>query len=116
MRLLSALLLPLALTACASLSDRTREQLEAPGLEGTRWGLVVTTLDGRELIAINPDERFLPASNTKLFTVAAAFHRLGDMTQSGPRARHIPPPHHGRGRPADALPRRRRRRHADRRA
>ena len=55
-----------------------------PGLEGTRWGLVVMTMDGRELIAIRPDERFMPASNTKLFTVAAAFHRLGDMTQPDP--------------------------------
>ena len=83
MRLLSALLL-FTLSACASLTDRTRESLDQPGLEGTRWGLVVTTLDGRELIAINPDQRFLPASNTKLFTVAAAFHTLGDMTQPDP--------------------------------
>ena len=74
----------LLLSACASLSETARESLERPGLEGTRWGLVVTTLDGRELVAINPDERFVPASNTKLFTVAAAFHRLGDMTQPDP--------------------------------
>jgi D-alanyl-D-alanine carboxypeptidase/D-alanyl-D-alanine-endopeptidase (penicillin-binding protein 4) len=74
----------LLLTACASLSDRARTSLEQPGLEGTRWGLIVTTLDGRELVSINPDERFLPASNTKLFTVAAAFHRLGDLTQPDP--------------------------------
>lgn len=84
MRVLLSLLATLALTACASLSDRARDQLAAPGLEGTRWGLVVTTLDGRELIAINPDQRFLPGSNTKLFTVAAAFHTLGDMTQPDP--------------------------------
>jgi D-alanyl-D-alanine carboxypeptidase/D-alanyl-D-alanine-endopeptidase (penicillin-binding protein 4) len=42
------------------------------------------TLDGKEIAAIRPDERFLPASNTKLFTAAAAFHRLGDMTRSDP--------------------------------
>lgn len=74
----------LALSACASLSDKALASLEQPGLEGTRWGLVVTTLDGRELVAINPDQRFLPASNTKLFTVAAAFRYLGDMTQPDP--------------------------------
>jgi D-alanyl-D-alanine carboxypeptidase/D-alanyl-D-alanine-endopeptidase (penicillin-binding protein 4) len=74
----------LAVSACASLSDSARESLEQPGLEGTRWGLVVTTMDGRELVSIRPDERFLPASNTKLFTTAAAFHRLGDMTQPDP--------------------------------
>jgi D-alanyl-D-alanine carboxypeptidase/D-alanyl-D-alanine-endopeptidase (penicillin-binding protein 4) len=84
MRVFLTALAALCLTACASLTDRARESLDQPGLEGTRWGLVVTTLDGRELVSINPDERFLPASNTKLFTVAAAFHRLGDMTQPDP--------------------------------
>ena len=79
-----ALLLALALSACASLSDRARTSLEQPGLEGVRFGLVVMTLDGRELVAIGPDERFLPASNTKLFTVAAAFHRLGDLSMPAP--------------------------------
>ncbi|MEZ6028990.1 MAG: D-alanyl-D-alanine carboxypeptidase/D-alanyl-D-alanine-endopeptidase [Hyphomonadaceae bacterium] len=84
MRVLLYSLTLLVLSACASLSDRAREDLEQPGLEGVRWGLVVMTMDGRELVAINPDERFLPASNTKLFTVAAAFHRLGDMTRPDP--------------------------------
>lgn len=84
MKRLSVLLCALLLAACASLSDRARDSLEQPGLEGTRWGLVVMTVDGRELVSIRPDERFLPASNTKLFTVAAAFHRLGDMTQPDP--------------------------------
>jgi D-alanyl-D-alanine carboxypeptidase/D-alanyl-D-alanine-endopeptidase (penicillin-binding protein 4) len=84
MRLVLSTLAALLLTACASLSDRARESLDLPGLEGTRFGLVVLTLDGRELVSIRPDERFLPASNTKLFTAAAAFHRLGDMTQPDP--------------------------------
>ncbi len=84
MRVILSALTLLAVSACASLSDRTRESLEQLGLEGTRWGLVVMTMDGRELVSIRPDERFLPASNTKLFTVAAAFHRLGDMTQPDP--------------------------------
>jgi D-alanyl-D-alanine carboxypeptidase/D-alanyl-D-alanine-endopeptidase (penicillin-binding protein 4) len=74
----------IVLSACSSLSDRARADLDAPGLEGTRWGLVVMTMDGEELIAIRPDERFTPASNTKIFTVAAAFHRLGDLTQPDP--------------------------------
>lgn len=85
MRLVLSALAALLLTACASLGDRARESLEQPGLEGTRFGLIVLTLDGRELVSINADERFLPASNTKLFTAAAAFHRLGDMTQPDPR-------------------------------
>ncbi|WBH17401.1 D-alanyl-D-alanine carboxypeptidase/D-alanyl-D-alanine endopeptidase [Sphingomonas radiodurans] len=43
---------------------------------GTRVGLVVATLDGREIVAIRPDERFVPASNTKLLTTIAAFETL----------------------------------------
>jgi D-alanyl-D-alanine carboxypeptidase/D-alanyl-D-alanine-endopeptidase (penicillin-binding protein 4) len=85
MRLVLSALAALFLTACASLSDQALQSLEQPGLEGTRFGLVVLTLDGRELVSINADERFLPASNTKLFTAAATFHRLGDMTQPDPR-------------------------------
>ncbi len=84
MRVLFAVLPLLAVAACASLSDRARDSLEQPGLEGTRFGLVVLTLEGHTLVSIRPDERFLPASNTKLFTVAAAFRRLGDMTQADP--------------------------------
>ena len=74
----------MAVSACSTLQDRASTTLNAPGLEGTRWGLVVMTMDGRELIAINPDQRFTPASNTKLFTAVAAFHRLGDLTQPDP--------------------------------
>lgn len=84
MRVILPALAALALSACASLSDRAAASLNSPGLKGVHWGLVVTTLEGRELIAINPDDRFLPASNTKLFTVAAAFHTIGDMTRSDP--------------------------------
>lgn len=39
---------------------------------GTRWGVVVADADGTELVAIDPDGRFMPASNTKIFTTAAA--------------------------------------------
>jgi D-alanyl-D-alanine carboxypeptidase/D-alanyl-D-alanine-endopeptidase (penicillin-binding protein 4) len=48
---------------------------------GTRFGLVVTAEDGRELIAINPDNRFIPASNTKILTTAAAFANLPTLDQ-----------------------------------
>jgi serine-type D-Ala-D-Ala carboxypeptidase/endopeptidase (penicillin-binding protein 4) len=46
---------------------------------GTRFGLVVTTEDGRELIAVNPANRFIPASNTKMLTTAAAFASLAGL-------------------------------------
>lgn len=82
----AAMAAALVLSGCASLQGLASAALDAPGLEGTRWGLVVTTMDGREIVSIRPDERFKPASNTKLFTVAAAFHRLGEMTVPDPSA------------------------------
>lgn len=80
--LMRAALLALVLAGAApalawqpGLQQRVTARLaEAP--PGTRFGLVVLDPDGRELIAINPDSRFIPASNTKLFTTAAAFANL----------------------------------------
>lgn len=43
---------------------------------GTRFGLLVVDDQGREVAAIRPDDRFIPASNTKLFTTAAALALL----------------------------------------
>jgi len=48
---------------------------------GTRIGLIVVDGTGREIVAVRPDERFVPASNTKIFTTAAAFATL-DMTST----------------------------------
>ena len=78
-----AALLALALTAAAptaaareaTLQQRVEAKLREAG-PGTRFGLVVATEDGRELIAISPDERFIPASNTKIFTTAVGFATL----------------------------------------
>ena len=81
---IAALACAALLSACSILQADVARTLNAPELHGTRWGLVVMTMDGRELVSIRPDERFTPASNTKLFTVAAAFHRLGDLTRPDP--------------------------------
>ncbi|MGN5375165.1 D-alanyl-D-alanine carboxypeptidase/D-alanyl-D-alanine endopeptidase [Sphingomonas hankookensis] len=43
---------------------------------GTRFGLVVSDTAGVERIAIDPDGRFVPASNTKIFTTLATFATL----------------------------------------
>ncbi len=62
------------------LAERVAAALASQG-PGTRFGLVVADEDGREIVAIAPDARFVPASNTKLFTTAAAFATLGDVTR-----------------------------------
>lgn len=53
---------------------------------GVRWGAVVMTLDGREVFSLNADERFIPASNTKVFTTAAAFQYLAGLDVADPAA------------------------------
>lgn len=60
------------------LQQRVQAKLREAG-PGPRFGLVVATQDGRELITIAPDDRFIPASNTKIFTTAAAFDQLGGL-------------------------------------
>jgi D-alanyl-D-alanine carboxypeptidase/D-alanyl-D-alanine-endopeptidase (penicillin-binding protein 4) len=59
----------------APLAQRVEARLAEAG-PGTRFGLVVATEDGRELVAIAPDARFVPASNTKILTTAAAYATL----------------------------------------
>lgn len=62
------------------LQQRVESMLQAAG-QGPRWGLVVADDTGKEIIAINPDGRFIPASNTKMFTTAAAFATLDGLDQ-----------------------------------
>jgi serine-type D-Ala-D-Ala carboxypeptidase/endopeptidase (penicillin-binding protein 4) len=71
---------PLLAQGRPSLQQSVAEQLDAAP-KGMRFGLVVTDLEGRELVAINPDQRFIPASNTKLFTTAAAFATLSGLDE-----------------------------------
>jgi len=61
--------------APGSLQQRVEARLAEAG-PGPRFGLVVAAEDGTELVAIAPDGRFMPASNTKMFTTAAAFATL----------------------------------------
>jgi D-alanyl-D-alanine carboxypeptidase/D-alanyl-D-alanine-endopeptidase (penicillin-binding protein 4) len=69
-----------ALATQPALQQRVAAELaEAP--TGTRFGLMVTDESGRELIAIQPDGRFIPASNVKLLTTATAYAALGNLDQ-----------------------------------
>ncbi len=79
-------LLPLAFIAAPlqAAPSALQRQVEARLAEmgaGTRFGLVVTDAEGRELVAIAPTDRFIPASNTKMFTVAAALATLPALDQ-----------------------------------
>ncbi|WP_366809871.1 D-alanyl-D-alanine carboxypeptidase/D-alanyl-D-alanine-endopeptidase [Sphingomonas sp.] len=77
-----ALAMPVA-AQDAGLRTRVEAALVQAGT-GTRFGLYVVDDQGREVIAISPDNRFMPASNTKIFTTATAWATLPDMT--GPDA------------------------------
>ncbi len=70
-----------AVAQSTSLSDRILVTLRAAG-PGTRFGLIVATTDGKEIVAIAPDDRFVPASNTKMFTTAAALATLPATDQA----------------------------------
>ena len=61
-----------------SLRDQV-EKVLATAPAGTRFGVLVTGADGREIVSINADARFIPASNTKLFTTIAAYALLPDV-------------------------------------
>jgi D-alanyl-D-alanine carboxypeptidase/D-alanyl-D-alanine-endopeptidase (penicillin-binding protein 4) len=52
------------------------------GQHASRWGILVEPLDSRvPLYSHNADRYFIPASNVKIFTTAAALQRLSPQTQ-----------------------------------
>ena len=82
--------LPILLSACAvqstppPLSPHALAKQLAPILQpsrdhGVRWGIVIATQDGKILFSRNASGRFIPASNTKLFTTAAAMAELAEL-------------------------------------
>ena len=57
--------------------DKIRGLTDDPTVAAAHWGVSVTTLDGAVLCGINQAQLFRPASNNKLFTVAATLALLG---------------------------------------
>ena len=85
-----AVTVTLALGACASLGVAPAPEpsiaalLDDPALAGTRWGLMVMTADGETVAEVRADDRFSPASNTKIFATATAFARLDGLEAPNP--------------------------------
>jgi D-alanyl-D-alanine carboxypeptidase/D-alanyl-D-alanine-endopeptidase (penicillin-binding protein 4) len=70
------LIVALCLLSVPAHADPFRDQVAAVFAEagpGTRWGVVVADDTGREVLAIDPEGRFIPASTAKIVTTAAAF-------------------------------------------
>lgn len=60
----------------ADLESQIRAILAKPAIEGTRWGVRVEDKEGHVIASIAPDERFQPASNTKVFVTTAVFDAM----------------------------------------
>jgi len=101
--------LPIILSACAfhsssaplgpyALAERLSPILRTSQEQGVRWGVVISTRDGKVLFSRNATGRFIPASNAKLFTTAAAMADLAELERdeaTHPTALLLAPHAHG---------------------
>lgn len=56
--------------------------IDQPTFQTAQWGIAAETLSGQVLFHRNRDRLFIPASNIKLLTTAAALQTLGSWNQS----------------------------------
>ncbi len=55
-----------------ALAIQVNRLLAEPDIAGSHWGVSVTTLEGKQVFALNDGQLFEPASNAKMFTTATA--------------------------------------------
>src|SRR4051794_12095781 len=55
-----------------SLAVQVSRLLAEPEIANSHWGVSVTTLEGKQVFALNDGQLFEPASNAKMFTTATA--------------------------------------------
>lgn len=61
----------------AELQARISDLLDQPRFAAARWGALIESMDGQMLYERDADKAFMPASNMKLYTTAAALDAFG---------------------------------------
>ncbi|MFM8392821.1 MAG: D-alanyl-D-alanine carboxypeptidase, partial [Acidobacteriota bacterium] len=63
-------------TSADELRRSIEELLDHPRFSGARWGVLIRTSDGRVVYDRDSQRSFIPASNMKLYTTAAALDQF----------------------------------------
>ena len=67
-------------TCQAFLQPAIQSIIKRPAFRGASWGILVETLDGNLVYHYNANRHFIPASNVKLLTTAAALQKLNPQS------------------------------------